>query len=60
MVSKLSQNGVEALLLANGVEKQIRKQLIENDLVEAIIILPRNMFYFISNLKTKLWYNSIL
>ncbi|GAA6310373.1 hypothetical protein F280043A3_13940 [Intestinibacter bartlettii] len=51
MVSKLSQNGVEALLLANGVEKQIRKQLIENDLVEAIIILPRNMFYFISNLK---------
>lgn len=51
MVSKLSQNGVGALLLANGalgadgVEQKIRKQLIENDLVEAIIILPRNMFY---------------
>lgn len=51
MVSKLSQNGVGALLLANGaigadgVEGEIRKQLIENDLVEAIIILPRDMFY---------------
>lgn len=51
MISKLSQNGVGALLLANGAlgaddtEKRIRKQLIENDLVEAIIILPRNMFY---------------
>ena len=51
MISKLSQNGVGALLLANGalgadgVEQKIRKQLIENDLVEAIIILPRNMFY---------------
>ncbi|MCI5748141.1 N-6 DNA methylase [Clostridium perfringens] len=51
MISKLSQNGVGALLLANGAlgaddaEKRIRKQLIENDLVEAIIILPRDMFY---------------
>ena len=51
MVSKLNQNGVGALLLANGalgadgVEGQIRKQLIENDLVEAVIILPRDMFY---------------
>jgi type I restriction enzyme M protein len=51
MVNKLSQNGVGCLLLANGalsadgVEYNIRKQLIENDLVEAIIVLPRNMFY---------------
>lgn len=51
MVSKLSQNGVGCLLLANGAlsadgtEYEIRKQLIENDLVEAIIVLPRNMFY---------------
>lgn len=56
MISKLSQDGVGALLLANGAigadnaEKKIRTQLIENDLVEAIIILPRNMFYYISNL----------
>ncbi len=51
MISKLSQNGVGCLLLANGalsadgVEYNIRKQLIENDLVEAIVVLPRNMFY---------------
>lgn len=51
MISKLSQNGVGCLLLANGalsadgVEYNIRKQLIENDLIEAILILPRNMFY---------------
>lgn len=51
MISKLSQNGVGCLLLANGalssdgIDYEIRKQLIENDLVEAIIVLPRNMFY---------------
>ncbi len=51
MISKLSQNGVGCLLLANGalssdgVEYSIRKQLIENDLVEAIIVLPNRMFY---------------
>lgn len=51
MISKLSTNGVGCLLLANGalsadgVEYEIRKQLIKNDLVEAIIVLPRNMFY---------------
>ncbi|MBR3674300.1 MAG: N-6 DNA methylase [Clostridia bacterium] len=50
-VSKLSTNGVGCLLLANGAlsadgtEYEIRKQLIENDLIEAIIVLPRNMFY---------------
>ena len=53
-LSKLSQNGVGVVLLANGAlsagtegndEYEIRKRLIENDLVEAIIILPRNMFY---------------
>lgn len=51
MVNKLSQNGVGCLLLANGalsadgVEYNIRKQLIENDLVEAVIVLPNRMFY---------------
>lgn len=50
-LSKLGQNGVGAVLLANGalsadgVENEIRKQMIENDVVEAIIILPRDMFY---------------
>lgn len=51
MVSKLSQNGVAGFVLANGAlsgggdEYKIRKQLIENDLVEAILILPMKMFY---------------
>ncbi len=50
-ISKLNNNGVGCLLLANsalsasGVEYEIRKELIKNDLIEAIIILPMNMFY---------------
>ncbi len=46
MVSKLSENGVAGFILANGAlsgggeEYKIRKKLIENKLVEAIIILP--------------------
>lgn len=51
MVSKLSENGVAGFILANGAlsgggeEYKIRKTLIENDLVEAILVLPRNLFY---------------
>ena len=50
-LSKLGQNGIGVVLLANGAlsasgdEDEIRKQMIENDIVESIIILPRNMFY---------------
>ncbi len=53
-LSKLGQNGVGIVLLANGAlsagtagndEYEIRKRLIENDMVEAIVMLPRNMFY---------------
>ena len=50
-LSKLNQNGVGVVLLANGAlsaggeEYKIRKALIENDVVEAIVILPRSMFY---------------
>ena len=60
IVSKLSQNGVAGFLLANGalsddgVEQKIRKQLIENNLVESIIILPRNMFYT-TDISVTLW-----
>lgn len=60
MASKLSQNGTAAFLLANGAlsesgtEQSIRKQLIENDLVEAIIILPRNLFYT-TDISVTLW-----
>ena len=50
-LSKLNQNGVGVVLLANGAlsaggeEHKIRKALIDNDVVEAIVILPRSMFY---------------
>jgi type I restriction enzyme M protein len=51
MVSKLSDNGVAGFILANGAlsgsgtEYEIRKKLIENKLVEAILVLPQKMFY---------------
>ncbi len=51
MISKLDvSHGIAGFLLANGAlndsdEFEIRKQLIENDKVEAIIVLPRDMFY---------------
>lgn len=51
IVSKLSTNGMAGFLLANGAlsgdgtELNIRRQLLKNHLVEAIVILPRNMFY---------------
>lgn len=51
MVAKLSENGVAGFILANGAlsgggeEYKIRRKLIENNLVEAIVILPGSMFY---------------
>lgn len=60
IVSKMSENGVAGFLLANGAlsgggeEYKIRKQLIENDLIEAIVILPQNMFYT-TNISVTLW-----
>jgi type I restriction enzyme M protein len=60
MVSKLSQNGVAGFILANGAlsaggsEYQIRKKLIENRLVEAIIIIPRDTFYT-TDISVTLW-----
>lgn len=60
MASKLSENGVAAFILANGAtsggaeEYRIRKSLIENDLVEAIITLPRDMFYT-TDISVTLW-----
>ena len=60
MVSKLSVNGVAGFILANGalsgggVEYEIRKKLIENNLVEAILILPRNLFYT-TDISVTLW-----
>lgn len=60
MVSKLSENGVAGFILSNGAlsgdgtEKAIRKKLIDNNLVEAIILLPRNMFYT-TDISVTLW-----
>ena len=60
MASKLSENGVAGFILANGalsgdgIEKAIRKKLIENNLVEAVIVLPQNMFYT-TNISVTLW-----
>lgn len=60
MVSKLSENGVAGFILANGslsgggTEYEIRKKLIENNLVEAILVLPQNMFYT-TNISVTLW-----
>ena len=60
MVSKLSENGVAGFILANGAlsgggtEYEIRKKLIENNLVEAILILPRSMFYT-TDISVTLW-----
>lgn len=60
MVSKLSVNGVAGFLISNGTlasdgdEYLIRKQLIENDLVEAICILPMNLFYT-TDISVSLW-----
>ncbi len=51
ILNKLNlSHGIAGFLLANGAlddsdTLDIRKQLIESDKVEAIIVLPRNMFY---------------
>lgn len=60
MVSKLSANGTAGFLLANGAlsgegqELLIRKRMLENDVVEAIVILPRSMFYS-TDISVTLW-----
>ena len=61
MVSKLSENGVAGFILANGAlsgggtEYNIRNKLIKNDLVEAILVLPQDMFYT-TNISVTLWF----
>ncbi len=60
MISKLDvSHGIAGFLLANGAlldsdEYEIRKQILENDKVEAIIILPRDMFYT-TDISVTLW-----
>lgn len=52
MVSKLAPSGTAGFVLANGSmststssELEIRKSLVENDLVECIVTLPGQLFY---------------
>lgn len=60
MLHKLDpSHGVAGFLLANGAlddqdTLDIRQKLIENDKVEAIIVLPRNMFYS-TDISVTLW-----
>lgn len=60
MVSKLSVNGIAGFVLSNGAlsgggtDYKIRKKLIENRLVEAIIILPSSMFYT-TDISVSIW-----
>jgi type I restriction enzyme M protein len=60
MLSKLNPSkGVAGFLLANGAlgdedAKNIRQKLIENDKVEAIIVLPRELFYT-TDISVTLW-----
>ena len=51
MAGFLLANGA---LSDDGTELKIRQQLIENHLVEAIIILPRNLFYT-TDISVTLW-----
>ena len=60
MISKLSENGIAAFILANGAlsgggeEYKIRKKMIEHNLVESIIVLPRDVFYT-TDISVTLW-----
>lgn len=61
IISKLDvTHGIAGFLLANGAlnadgdEKTIRSQILEKDRVEAIIVLPRDMFYT-TDISVTLW-----
>lgn len=61
MLSKLDVNhGIAGFLLANGAlnadgaEYTLRKEILEKDRVEAIIVLPRDMFYTV-DISCTLW-----
>jgi len=51
MINKLNKNGVAAVILANNSvsaakkEEEIRKNILEDNLVDAVIRLPDKLFY---------------
>ena len=64
MIHHLAPNGKIGLVLANGAlssqsggEGEIRKKIIEDDLVEAIVAMPTNLFYSVT-IPVSLWFIS--
>ena len=64
MLSHLAPNGKIGLVLANGAlstqtggEGEIRKKIIEDDLVEGIVALPTQLFYSVT-IPVTLWFIS--
>jgi type I restriction enzyme M protein len=64
MISKLSENGTAGFVLANGSmstntsgEGEIRKKIIEQDLVDCMIALPGQLFYT-TQIPVCLWFIS--
>ena len=64
MIHHLAPNGKVGLVLANGAlstqsggEGEIRKRIIEDDLVEGIVALPTNLFYSVT-IPVTLWFIS--
>lgn len=64
IISKLSPRGVAGYVLANGsmststtAEAEIRKNIIEAGLVDCIITLPANLFYYVT-IPACLWFLS--
>ena len=64
MISKLSEHGTAGFVLANGSmstntkgEGAIRKQIIENDLVDCMIAMPGQLFYT-TQIPVCLWFIS--
>lgn len=62
MIHHLAPNGKIGLVLANGAlasqtggEGEIRKKIIEDDLVEAIVAMPTNLFYSVT-IPVTLWF----
>ncbi len=62
MASKLSPKGVAGVVLANGSlssqqsgEGEIRRKMVENDLVECIVALPGQLFYT-TQIPVSLWF----
>lgn len=62
MISHLAPNGKIGLVLANGAlatqtggEGEIRKRIIEDDLVEGIVALPTQLFYSVT-IPVTLWF----